>query len=61
MRLASDFQQHQTSDDWQNGVRWENRFKKMEEKNKELENRIWWFYVLVGAIGLLTAASFFHH
>jgi hypothetical protein len=51
-------QQRQSSEEWQEGVRWENRFKKMEDDIEELKQRVWWFYILFGAVGLLAIGLF---
>jgi hypothetical protein len=52
--------ERQSSDSWQEGVRLENRLRRVEEKIEDLERRIWWFYVLLTALCLLVAGTFIH-
>ena len=51
----------QSSEEWQEGVREENRFRKLELKIEELEQRIWWFYILVAGIIVLVVGLMFRH
>ena len=55
-------QQKQSSDDWQDGVRWENRLRKIEERLDNQERLMWWIIVgYVSSIILLGAILLFHH
>ena len=53
-------QQHQSSEEWQEGVRLENRLRKIEEDNKELKRQVYWIYVALAGVALLVIGSFAH-
>ena len=57
----NEFRPRQSSDDWQEGVRLENRLRKIEGDVEELNRRIWWYYVSLGALGLLIIGLFLKH
>ena len=54
-------QQKQSPEDWQEGVRWEIRVRKIEDDLLELKRKVYWFYVALIAVGVLMIASFLHH
>jgi len=51
----------QTSDDWQDGVRLENRLRNLERDVRDVERRVWWLVVYVSVVLLLVIATFAHH
>ena len=53
--------ERQSSDDWQNGVRWENRVKKIENDIEDIRRSIWWLYIVMISMGLLIIGSFLRH
>jgi hypothetical protein len=53
------FHERQSSNDWQEGVRFENRMRKIERDIEELQQRVWWYYVSLGALGMLVMGLFF--
>jgi len=53
------FHERQSSNEWQEGVRFENRMRKIEREIEDLQRRVNWFYVTLGAIGLLVIGLFF--
>ncbi len=60
MRLASDFQQRQSSEEWQEGVRLENRLRRIEGDAREVERQIWWIYVCLVGVSLLIIGLSLH-
>lgn len=54
--------ERQSSGDWQDGVRLENRLRKLEGNDEDLERRIWWLYVLLTGMAILVIGVFsIHH
>lgn len=52
--------ERQSSEDWQDGVRLENRLRKIESDLSELSARVWWFYLFLGGLSLLVIGSLIH-
>ena len=50
----------QSSEEWQAGVREENRLRKIESDLSELSARVWWFYLFLGGLSLLVIGSLIH-
>jgi hypothetical protein len=61
--LPSEFSRsRQSSDEWQEGVRWENRVKKLESKIENLERLMWWTILgYITGIIAMAAVLLFHH
>ena len=51
----------QSSESWQEGVRWENRMRVVERDIEDIKSRIWWFYILVIGIGILAIGTLVFH
>ena len=58
----NEFRPRQSSEEWQEGVRWENRIKKLESKIENLERLMWWTILgYITGIIAMAAVLLFHH
>ena len=53
--------ERQSSTEWQEGVRWENRMRAVEIGIEDIKQQIFWFYILTIGIGLMVIGSFIYH